>query len=106
MTDSSKTTGLRGKHPWVRWVAGVTLGLLHSLNAATVYLIVSAGPAGEWDDAGYAGTAAGALFAIVLSVIGVLITLIPPVRRSLGLWWLAPPVILGVIAWVRIATLE
>ncbi|MFD8631378.1 MULTISPECIES: hypothetical protein [unclassified Streptomyces] len=106
MTDSIKSIDSYRKRPWVRWAAGIPLGLLHALNAATVYAIVSAGPAGEWDDAGYAGTAAGALLAIVLSVIGVLITLIPPVRRALGLWWLLPPVALGVIAWVRIATLD
>ncbi|MFI8503926.1 hypothetical protein ACIGFK_36290 [Streptomyces sp. NPDC085524] len=106
MTHGGEAIGLPRQRRWVRWVLGVPLGLLHTLNAATVYAIVSAGPAGEWDDAGYAGTAAGALLAIVLSVIGVLITLIPPVRRALGLWWLLPPVILGVITWVRIATLE
>ncbi|MFD7258486.1 hypothetical protein [Streptomyces sp. NPDC059874] len=106
MADSNKSSGLPEKRPWMRWLAGVPLGLLHALNAATVYLIVSAGPAGEWDNAGYAGTATGALLAIILSVIGMMITLIPPVRRTLGLWWLAPPVILGVTAWVRIATLD
>ncbi|MFF4005808.1 hypothetical protein [Streptomyces sp. NPDC001717] len=82
------------------------LGLIHSLNAATVYVILRYPPQGAWDDQGYAGTATACLFSISLSVIGLLITLIPPVRRAMGPWWLAPPVILGVIAWVRIATLE
>ncbi|MFI8279045.1 hypothetical protein ACIGBH_29985 [Streptomyces sp. NPDC085929] len=30
-----------------------------------------------------------------LSVLGLLITLIPSVRRAMGPWWLAPPVLLG-----------
>ncbi|WP_329381013.1 hypothetical protein OG625_16375 [Streptomyces sp. NBC_01351] len=106
MTDSSNGNGLSGKRSWLCWVLGVPLGLVHLLNATLVYLIVSHGPAGVWDDSGYAGTTAGGIFAIMFSVGTILITLIPPVRRALGLWWFLPPVVLGVIAWVRIATLE
>ncbi|MBT2476747.1 hypothetical protein [Streptomyces sp. ISL-94] len=91
---------------WLRWVLGVPLGITHVVNAATVYLILRYPPQADWDDQGYAGTAAMCLISIGLSVIGILITLIPPVRRTLGLWWFAPPLLLGVIAWVRIATLE
>jgi hypothetical protein len=106
MTDGGEAIGLPKHLRWVRWVLGVPLGLLHALNAAIVYAIVSAGPAGEWDTAGYEGTAAGAFLAIILSVVTLLITLVPPVRRALGLWWLLPPVVLGAITWVRIATLD
>lgn len=91
---------------WVRWAAGVPLGFIHLLNVAVVYLMLSAGPAGEWDTQGYAGTELECILIFFLSGSTFLITLTPPVRRALGLWWLLPPVVLGVIAWVRIATLE
>ncbi|WP_329381010.1 hypothetical protein OG625_16365 [Streptomyces sp. NBC_01351] len=91
---------------WVHWVLGVPLGLIHLLNTAVVYLAVSAGPAGEWDTQGYAGTELACLLVFFLSGASILITLIPPVRRTLGPWWFLPPVVLGVIAWVRIATLD
>lgn len=105
MTDGRGNGDPPRDRRWVRWVLGVPLGLVHLLNAALVYLAVSAGPAGEWDTQGYGGTELACLLAIFLSVTGILITLIPPVRRAMGLWWLAPPFVLGVIAWVRIATL-
>ncbi|MFD9410830.1 hypothetical protein ACFWBN_27935 [Streptomyces sp. NPDC059989] len=105
MTDRSENTGTSKKRRWVRWVLGVPLGLLHLLSAAAVYSALRYGPLNQWDDQGHAGTTAMALFAIIFSVIAILITLIPPVRRTMGLWWLVPPVVLGVIAWVRIATL-
>ncbi|MFE2325759.1 hypothetical protein ACFXD5_17855 [Streptomyces sp. NPDC059385] len=90
----------------LRWVLGLPLTVIHLLNAIAVFVALFAGPQGEWDDQGYAGVAAVALVSIALSLLGLLITLIPSVRRAMGPWWLAPPVILGAIAWVRIATLE
>lgn len=106
MSDSGRTIDQPKSRRWVRWVLGVPLGILHLLSAGGVYSAVRFGPLNEWDDQGYAGVTAMALFAIIFSVIAILITLIPPVRRTMGSWWLAPPVVLGVIAWVRIATLE
>ncbi|MFJ8012732.1 hypothetical protein [Streptomyces sp. NPDC096339] len=106
MTDGTAGSDRAERRRWVLWVLGVPLGLVHLLNAATVYLMLRYPPQGEWDNQGYAGTATACLISIVLSVIGLLITLIPPVRRTLGPWWFAPPILLGVIAWVRIATLD
>ncbi|MGW6980396.1 hypothetical protein ACWGE1_13245 [Streptomyces sp. NPDC054932] len=105
MTHPQQSIDLPGEPGRLRWLLGIPLGLLHLLNAFLVYSAVRFGPAAEWDDQGYAGTTAMALFAILLSVTGILITFVPPVRRALGPWWFAPPVVLGVIAWVRIATL-
>ncbi|MFD9410831.1 hypothetical protein ACFWBN_27940 [Streptomyces sp. NPDC059989] len=90
--------------PWTRWAFGVPLALVHLMNAGVVYLALAYGPAGEWDTQGYAGTELECLLVFFLSGSTILITLVPPVRRTLGLWWLVPPVALGVIAWVRIAT--
>ncbi|WP_328927047.1 hypothetical protein OG429_22255 [Streptomyces sp. NBC_00190] len=88
-----------------RWWIGAPLALVHLLNAVVVYYALAYGPAGAWDDQGYAGTELECLIALFLSAGAIVITLLPPVRRTVGLWWLVPPAVLGVIAWVRIATL-
>ncbi|MFE9840837.1 hypothetical protein [Streptomyces goshikiensis] len=84
---------------------GLPLGLVHLLNAVCVLAAVAAGPQGPWDDQGYAGVSAACFVSLCLSAIGGLITLIPSVRRAMGAWWLAPPLVLGVVAYVRMATL-
>ncbi|MCJ1679262.1 hypothetical protein MTF65_18310 [Streptomyces sp. APSN-46.1] len=89
----------------LRWVLGVPLGLIHLLNALIVFAAVAVGPQGPWDDRGYTRIAAACFMSICLSVLGGLITLIPSVRRAMGVWWLAPPLLLGVVAYVRGATL-
>ncbi|MCX5013344.1 hypothetical protein OG765_20460 [Streptomyces sp. NBC_00555] len=106
MTYGRESIDLPEDQGCLRWVLGVPLTLIHLLNAFWVYAAVRYGPQGEWDDRGYTRIATACLIGICLSVIGLLITLIPSVRRAMGLWWLVPPFVLGVIAWVRIATLE
>ncbi|MGW9072020.1 hypothetical protein ACWGQT_21570 [Streptomyces yangpuensis] len=87
------------------WVFALPLALVHALNAVLVYAAVFNGPQAAWDHQGYEGTAAAVFLSLCLSLLGILITLVPPVRRALGPWWFAPPLVLGVIAWVRIETL-
>ncbi|MEW2582760.1 hypothetical protein [Streptomyces virginiae] len=94
-----------GDRRWARWVFGLPLALVHALNAVLVYAAVARGPQAEWDHQGYEGTAAAVFLSLCLGLAGVLITLVPPVRKALGPWWFAPPLVLGVIAWVRIETL-
>ncbi|MFK0232044.1 hypothetical protein [Streptomyces vinaceus] len=89
----------------LQWVLGVPLGLIHALNAVAVFAALYAGPQGEWDDQGYVGVAAMCLISMSLSALGLLITLIPAVRRTMGLWWLAPPLLLGLTALIRTQTL-
>ncbi|MFD8885066.1 hypothetical protein ACFV0H_21440 [Streptomyces erythrochromogenes] len=105
MTDGRGATVPPGDRRWVRWTFGLPLALVHALNAVFVYAAVFRGPQAAWDHQGYEGTAAAVFIALCLSLLGVLITLVPPVRRALGPWWFAPPLVLGVIAWVRIETL-
>ncbi|MFJ6781848.1 hypothetical protein [Streptomyces yangpuensis] len=94
-----------GDRRWVPWVFGLPLALVHALNAVLVHAAVFHGPQAAWDHQGYEGTAAAVFLALCLSLLGVVITSLPPVRRALGPWWFAPPLVLGVIAWVRIETL-
>ncbi|MET9572755.1 hypothetical protein ACFYNW_14805 [Streptomyces virginiae] len=105
MTDGRGTTVPAGGGRWVRWAFGLPLALVHALNAVLVYAAVARGPQAEWDHQGYEGTAAAVFLSLCLGLIGTLTTLVPPVRKALGPWWFAPPLVLGVIAWVRIGTL-
>ncbi|MBP0935662.1 hypothetical protein CG724_14550 [Streptomyces sp. CB02120-2] len=89
----------------LRWVLGLPLGLIHLLNALFVLAAVAAGPQGPWDDRGYTRISTACFLSLCLSVIGGLITLVPSVRRAMGAWWLAPPLVLGAVAYVRMATL-
>ncbi|WP_327361959.1 MULTISPECIES: hypothetical protein [unclassified Streptomyces] len=89
----------------LQWVLGVPLGIIHVLNAVAVFAALYAGPQGEWDDQGYAGVGAMCLISMSLSALGLLITIIPGVRRTMGLWWLAPPIVLGLTAFIRGETL-
>lgn len=84
---------------------GVPLGIVHLLNAAFVFGALFAGARGSWDDQSRAGVGAMCLVSVSLSVLGTAITLVPDVRRAMGLWWLAPPLALGLIAAVRGQTL-
>ncbi|RSS79555.1 hypothetical protein [Streptomyces sp. WAC06614] len=90
----------------LRWVLGVPLTLVHLLNAFCVYSAVAFAPQGEWDDQGYAGITMACICAIALSLLGLAVTAIPSVRRAMGPWWFAPPLVLGAIAFVRAWTLH
>ncbi|MFC9296442.1 hypothetical protein ACFTWH_12375 [Streptomyces sp. NPDC057011] len=105
MTYGRESIDLPEDRGCLRWVLGVPLTLIHALNAGAVALAVFAGPQGEWDHQGYEGVSAMCLISLCLSVLGLALTLIPSVRRAMGLWWLAPPVILGLIAFIRGETL-
>ncbi len=105
MTYGRETIDLPEDRGCLRWVLGVPLGIIHLLNAVAVFAALYAGPQGEWDHQGYAGVSAMCLFSLCLSALGLLITLIPSVRRTMGLWWLAPPLVLGLIAYIRAETL-
>ncbi|MFD7627535.1 hypothetical protein ACFV7Q_16100 [Streptomyces sp. NPDC059851] len=106
MTYSREGVGPRGTGGCLRTAAGLPLGLLHALNTLLVYSAVRYGPQGVWDDRGYTRISAVCFAVVCLSVLALLVTLVPPVRRTLGTWWLAPPLVLGAIAWIRMATLE
>ncbi|MEU5808162.1 MULTISPECIES: hypothetical protein [unclassified Streptomyces] len=90
----------------LQWALGLPLGLVHALDAFLVQAAVRYGPQGVWDDRGYTRISAACFTVVCLSGLALLVTLIPPVRRTLGPWWLAPPALLGAIAWIRMATLE
>ncbi|MET9469365.1 hypothetical protein ABZY44_32140 [Streptomyces sp. NPDC006544] len=101
MTYRRESIDLPEDRGCLRWVLGVPLGLIHLLNLTAVCGALFAGPRGEWDDDGYAGVGAMCFVSVCLSVLGLLVTLLPSVRRAMGAWWFAPPLLLGLIALVR-----
>nr|WSX50441.1 hypothetical protein OG409_16685 [Streptomyces sp. NBC_00974] len=105
MTYRRESIDLPEDRGCLRWVLGVPLGFVHLLNFVAVCGALFAGPRGEWDDQGYEGVGAMCLVSVCLSVLGLLVTLVPSVRRTMGLWWFAPPLVLGLIAFVRGETL-
>ncbi|WP_030772700.1 hypothetical protein [Streptomyces sp. NRRL F-2664] len=105
MADGRDTTVPAGNRRWARWAIGLPLALVHAVNAVLVYAAVAHGPQAAWDHQGYEGTAAAVFLSLCLSLLGVAVTLLPPVRRTLGPWWFAPPLALAAISWIRIETL-
>ncbi|WP_405439167.1 hypothetical protein OG373_17560 [Streptomyces avidinii] len=105
MTYPRESIDLPEDQGCLRWVLGVPLGIIHLLNAVAVTGALFAGPQAEWDHQGYEGVAAMCFVSVSLSVLGLLITVVPSVRRTMGLWWFAPPLLLGLTAYIRGATL-
>ncbi|MEU7555201.1 hypothetical protein AB0B01_23150 [Streptomyces sp. NPDC044571] len=105
MTYGRESIDLPEDRGCLQWVLGVPLGILHLLNAGTVFSAVLASPQGDWDDRGHERIDAMCFISLCLSVLGLLITLVPSIRRTMGPWWPALPLALGVIAYTRMATL-
>ncbi|MFJ4779890.1 hypothetical protein [Streptomyces sp. NPDC088762] len=88
----------------LQWVLGVPLGLFY-VPAAYFCVLMLIGEVQPGDDRVRAEIESAAHVVFAICVVGLLVSLLPLYRRTMGLWWLLPPVVLGVIAWVRIATL-
>ncbi|MEW2214785.1 hypothetical protein AB0895_20375 [Streptomyces globisporus] len=86
----------------LRRVMAVPLGILYLLAAGLCYSAWTIRPSGAWDEDAYGAITLLCFLAIVVSVIALVITAAPPtVRRAMGLRWLAPPMILALIAATR-----
>ncbi|MGW6582456.1 hypothetical protein ACWF76_24245 [Streptomyces globisporus] len=80
----------------------VPLGILYLLAGGLCYSALTIRPSGTWDEDAYAAITLFCFLAIVVSAIALVITAAPPaVRRAMGPRWLAPPLILVVIAATR-----
>lgn len=86
----------------LRWVMAVPLGILHVLAAGLCYSAWNIHPSGVWDKDAYGAITLLCFLTIAFSLLALVITAAPPtVRRAMGPWWLAPPLLLGLIAAVR-----
>ncbi|MFG2879352.1 hypothetical protein ACGFYU_30840 [Streptomyces sp. NPDC048337] len=87
----------RHNRGWPQWVLGVPLALVYVL-AALFFLntLTLDGPREDIATSTHAVT--------LLSAIALLITLAPALRRTLGRWWYAVPLLLTAVAFIRLAT--
>ncbi|WP_265862468.1 hypothetical protein [Streptomyces sp. SKN60] len=86
----------------LRWVMGVPLVMLHVIAAAFLCVALAVQPGGPWDHDAYTGIAMACLTTVLTNALALAITVLPPtVRRAMGPWWLAPPLVMGAVALVR-----
>ena len=101
MSDQPHVAGTAGDDGCLQRVMAVPLVLLHAIAAWFVYMALTIRPAGSWDDEAQAGIELSCVLAITASGLALLINLVPSIRRAMGPWWLAPPLLLGAIAAAR-----
>ncbi|MFE4450898.1 hypothetical protein [Streptomyces sp. NPDC056796] len=86
----------------LRWVMAVPLTILYAIAAFCCYTALITRPSGVWDQDAYGAISLMCGLAVAACVLGLLVTVGPPtVRRAMGPWWLAPPLLLNVIATAR-----
>lgn len=88
----------RGDGRAIRWIVGVPLVVLNVVSVVLLYMALTIRPRGEWDDGAYSGIGASCLTALAASALALAISATPSNRHVMGLWWLPPPVTLGVAA--------
>ncbi|MFD7558927.1 MULTISPECIES: hypothetical protein [unclassified Streptomyces] len=88
----------------LRWVLGVPLGLLYAPAAYFCYLALVSRPSPR-DDPLRSDMQYLAYFTIILCAIGLLLTLTPVFRRTMGKWWYILPLLLAAVAYVRSVTI-
>ncbi|MCX5013343.1 hypothetical protein OG765_20455 [Streptomyces sp. NBC_00555] len=87
----------------LRWVLGVPLGFVYVPALFFCWLALAA-QADPPDDIWREGVRTTAHVSIILCAIGLLITLTPVFRRTMGKWWYILPLLLAAVAYVRAET--
>ncbi|MFJ3927793.1 hypothetical protein [Streptomyces sp. NPDC090022] len=88
----------------LRWVLGVPLALVHAVAALFCYATLAMRPDGPEDHRTRLDIEASATAVLLVSLTALLITVLPPFRRTLGRWWYAVPLLLSLVAVVRAKT--
>ncbi|MFE7097998.1 hypothetical protein [Streptomyces erythrochromogenes] len=87
----------------LRAVLGVPLVVLYVPAVFCCYLALAVRPASPYDqlrdDARFMGG-----FSVFLCLLGLLITITPLYRRTMGRWWFAAPVLIATTAYFRART--
>ncbi|MGW7330020.1 hypothetical protein ACWGIU_15785 [Streptomyces sp. NPDC054840] len=94
---------LPGDRGCLQWVLGIPLALSYVPALFTCYAALAMWP--EPDDdllRGEVRFLAGCC--LVLCLVGLLITITPLFRRTMGRWWFALPLLLATVAYVRAQT--
>ncbi|MFJ8012730.1 hypothetical protein [Streptomyces sp. NPDC096339] len=87
----------------LRWVLGVPLGIVYTPAVFFCWLALASQtgtPSDDWRD----GVRMAAYLSITFCAIGLLITLTPVFRRTMGKWWYILPLLLAAVAYVRSLT--
>ncbi|MFF4005807.1 hypothetical protein [Streptomyces sp. NPDC001717] len=87
----------------LRWVLGVPLGLLYAPAAYFCYLALVSRPSPR-DHPLRSDMQGLTHVSITLCAIGLLMTLTPVFRRTMGKWWYILPLLLAGVAYVRSLT--
>ncbi|MEU9061007.1 hypothetical protein AB0D13_19690 [Streptomyces sp. NPDC048430] len=100
MPDQFGTTPVPGDDSGcLRRVMAVPLTILYVIAAFCCYAAVTTRPSGSWDHDAYGAITLLRCLTVAVSVLGLLVTVVPPtVRRAMGPWWLVPPLTLSLIA--------
>ncbi|MFF2224018.1 hypothetical protein ACFVV7_11970 [Streptomyces globisporus] len=86
----------------LRRIMAVPLTILYALAAFCCCTALITRPSGSWDQDAYGAIALMSFLALALSALGLLVTVASPtVRRAMGPWWLAPPLVISVVAAMR-----
>ncbi|THA80187.1 hypothetical protein [Streptomyces sp. A0592] len=87
----------------LRWVLGIPLVVLYVPAVYSCFLALAMRPASPYDqlrdDARFMGG-----FSVFLCLLGLLITITPLYRRTMGRWWFAAPVLIATTAYFRATT--
>ncbi|WP_405831472.1 MULTISPECIES: hypothetical protein [unclassified Streptomyces] len=87
----------------LQWVLGIPLVLLYGPAALACWAAVVTQPDSPYDrfreDARFLGN-----FSVVLCLMGLLITITPVYRRTMGRWWFAVPFLIATVAYFRAQT--
>ncbi|MFF8650455.1 hypothetical protein ACF06D_19775 [Streptomyces griseoluteus] len=85
-------------------VLAVPIILLTLLSAYFCWTALTIRPSGVWDDDAYAGIVLACVMSAGSAAVAAVVWVVPAVRRVLGWGWVAPALVLGVVAGVRWAT--
>ncbi|MFG2984053.1 hypothetical protein ACGFYQ_22825 [Streptomyces sp. NPDC048258] len=84
----------------LRWVLGIPLALVYLPAVHLCFLALIARPAPR-DDLAREDIRFMADMSVVLCLLGLLITITPVFRRTMGRWWYALPFLLATVAYAR-----
>ncbi|WKD33243.1 hypothetical protein [Streptomyces xanthophaeus] len=84
----------------LQWVLGIPLALSYVPAVFTCYVALSIGP-DPHDDLLREDVRFLTGCCLVLCLVGLLITITPLFRRTMGRWWFALPFLLATVAYVR-----
>ncbi|WP_409473966.1 hypothetical protein [Streptomyces sp. HC307] len=98
MTSPSNVDDDRG---CLRLVLAVPLALLTLIAGYFCWTALTIRPSGSWDDDAYAGIVLSCVLTIGAAGAAGALWMLPSVRRVIAWWWVAPALLLGVVAGVR-----